>query len=231
MLGVLIRHPFLFLDIKMSNGLQPYFDMLADFMVAVDFPNNFKAPLNLLSTDAGDFALIPAVEQWLYQETGRITLAAKDVDSQSDPAGLLLRRKNSAEIQYSAELNTCWKRFVVAKEIAHLVIEEIYGDAVIDVKDLLNSVSLPKSQGIYGCYDIEDARGLSELLAVFIAEYLLVPWFATDDIRTSNKTPQQLAVEYRVPVYLIEIRQLADDDQLLRDIKDAYERRLAQINS
>lgn len=41
--------------------------------------------------------------------------------------GRLLRYGNRAEIHVSSELNTCWTRFVAAKELAHLLLDPIDG--------------------------------------------------------------------------------------------------------
>src|SRR5882724_5124774 len=57
-------------------------------------------------------------------------------------AGMLLRYDDHADIIYSMDQSTCWRRFVVCKELAHLLIdteaEHFTQDTVSLVQELIN---------------------------------------------------------------------------------------------
>ncbi len=71
-----------------------------------------------------------------------ITLHRKDWDGR-DLKSRLLRYKNHATIRYARNLNLCWRRFVICKELAHLAFDkedQFTSDYARLAQDLVNEL-------------------------------------------------------------------------------------------
>jgi len=67
---------------------------------------------------------IPPLAQIAKDDTGlEIKYRKLNLDQPGQIRGRLLRYRDRAYIEYSSELNTCWTRFVVCKELCHLILD------------------------------------------------------------------------------------------------------------
>lgn len=216
------------------HTVHPYFDMLADFMVASNFRERFESPLYLLEDEKYPerFSLIPEICRWLEIDRSLIELKARDIVG-SDPSGMIeIFENGGGKISYANDLNPCWKRFVIIKELLHLVIEQLnYSDLPkIDVSEMLSSVCRPGASNIVNCYDTNTSNGFAEQSAWLLAEQLIVPWFENEKIITSSKSDYDEAFEYRAPRHIIfSIRQR--DVSICKAIESAYDRRKEGVRS
>jgi hypothetical protein len=145
--------------------------------------------------------LIPAVASRLgTPHGGKFIISAQECDWQASKIrGILLRYNARAEILYSAQLNLCWKRFVVCKELAHLLIDENNEHYTVDPISLVYRMItdvLPK-------YD-DDLE--SERLAMFAAIELLIPWCLRNEFISmviDAKTDLEIAHYFRVPQAIV----------------------------
>lgn len=99
-----------------------------------------------------------------------------------DLYGLLLRYKDSAEIVVAADMRYCWRRFVVCKELAHLILDtpksQSYTvDPVALVQSLISNI------GDLGT----DNAIASEHLATLAAHEMIVPWCMREQIYEMEK--------------------------------------------
>lgn len=67
---------------------------------------------------------IDPLAQIVKDDTGlEIEYRKLNLDQPGQIRGRLLRYKDIAYIEYNSELNTCWTRFVVCKELCHLILD------------------------------------------------------------------------------------------------------------
>lgn len=67
---------------------------------------------------------IDPLAQIVKDDTGLgIECRKLNLDQPGQIRGRLLRYKDIAYIEYNSELNTCWTRFVVCKELCHLILD------------------------------------------------------------------------------------------------------------
>lgn len=115
--------------------------------------------------------------------------------------GALLRYQNHAKIIYALDLTTCWRRFVVAKEISHLLFDDENSyttDPALLVGALLSEI--PFSDGPM-------AAVTSEQLAAVMAIELLLPHQERDHVEKLVRdgfSPLKIAMIYRVPAKIVE---------------------------
>jgi len=207
----------------------PFFDMLADFMLASDFKQRFQAPLNILEdpNNPNDFALIPEICKYLDIDPARIILQAKDI-ADFDPAGMIeIFEDGGARISYTNEASLCWKRFIIIKELMHLVIERLdYSNLPpISIPDMLASVCNPGALNLLDCYDVKTSLGQAEQSAWVLAEQIIIPWFVNDPVRANKTSDFTEAFNYRAPKNLIENRRIGEHTPS-NVMSDAYERRI-----
>lgn len=204
-----------------------YLDMLADYFLAVSYCEHYTKPLPL-KVDGENFSLIGSIDDYLYEGRGEITLSAKNVED-SDPMGMLLSKENGADILYSNDLNACWKRLVVAKELVHLIIDqlefaEFSGESI---RELLAAITNHTDARCFDGYDHDTKLGKVEGVARILSELVLVPWFEYESIKNSDQPPIEIAQEYRVPVQLIDAINMGYRDQLAKSMNESYMARAA----
>lgn len=116
--------------------------------------------------------------------------------------GALVRYPEKAVIHYSLSLNTCWRRFVVTKEMAHLIIDKcdsFTNDPVQLVTDLIADMSLA---------DDPSAQFASEKIAGIAATGILLPHLERGNItsmRDEGASARKIATVYRVPAVAVEL--------------------------
>ena len=118
--------------------------------------------------------------------------------------GRVLRYKDHAVIEYSSELNTCWERFVVTKELCHLMLDADE-DYTKDVEELVKC--------LVSCNILEGEpkpAERSEFMCSFAAAELLAPIKIRRDLyeneyRNNNLTTMQIADIFKIPGHYIEI--------------------------
>lgn len=117
-------------------------------------------------------------------------------------AARLDRYNLSSSIWYSEQLNSCWSRFYIAKELVHV----LCGDTKNFTKKplpLIDSIinDIPLTE------DMEDC--MLEIQAFYGAIELLLPEHLHDklyELSKNNKTNREIAEEFRVPEKIIEYR-------------------------
>lgn len=121
--------------------------------------------------------------------------------------GGVKRYQNSATILYAGDLSTCWRRFVIAKELSHVIFdqEDNYTKNPIElVGSLLAGIAL--SEGAI-------AAVTSEQHAVLMAMELILPHSCRDEIEGMHRSgfsTLKIATEFRVPERVVE-NYLRDD--------------------
>lgn len=128
--------------------------------------------------------------------------------------GALLRYHNGATIIYSAELNTCWRRFVIAKELAHLIFDDsrtFTKNPVELIGTLLSGID-PASGA--------NAALTSEKLAAIMAVELLLPHVERARVvqmKSQGDSPLRIGSTYRVPAKVVETFLSADYERIAND--------------
>lgn len=132
--------------------------------------------------------------------------------------GRILRYEDRALIEYSQELNTCWERFVITKELCHLLIDEPadYTDDIENLVDCLISCNLTRNGK-------PSAAEVSEHMCTIAALELLVPIKIRRDFYDSLKRNEitliQVAHAFRIPAHYIELL-----------FSDAYRKHIDEIH-
>lgn len=154
-------------------------------------------PINLVNE------LIPFLQEKLTEQNGKdfniILEPKKWVGGQI--FGALLRYADHVKILYSMDLNTCWRRFVVAKELSHLLFDSTESYTT-DPAELVTSLlsEIPLSDG-------PSAQATSEQLAAIMAIELLLPHQEREKIESlfnSGVSVRRIALDYRVPAKIVE---------------------------
>lgn len=145
--------------------------------------------------------------------------------AQGDPSGdpikaLLVRKERAVKIYVSERENFCHKRFYVAKELCHLLIDDAGGSQYVheahDITRLLKDLLAEHTkEPDYPAYD-------SEMCAFWGACEMLLPPEFTDKAlellnRGSGDDLYQAALHFRIPKGLIEQRYLEDT------VRDVFE--------
>ncbi|ORU90632.1 MAG: hypothetical protein A6F71_06640 [Cycloclasticus sp. symbiont of Poecilosclerida sp. M] len=116
-------------------------------------------------------------------------------------AARLDRYNDVSKIWYSSTLNTCWSRFFIAKELAHIICgnEQNYTKSLLPLVDsIIHGIPLTE--------EMEDC--MLEHQAFYGAIELLLPEHLYDDLYTqaNAKTNRELAEHFRVPENIIDYR-------------------------
>ena len=171
-----------------------------------------------------------------YKLKKKIRIIEFDHDLAPDINGVCLEKTNSAIIYINKGLNFCHRRFIVAKELSHLLMNAV--DSKLRITTTENELLDLLSFLTTGLGVANDCKK-SEIIAYFGAMELLIPkqyfnshWFQ------SNNNDHDIAVQIKCPTQIIEIRKTGDinktftkvyqnpDVELTRIISLAYERPL-----
>lgn len=133
-----------------------------------------------------------------------IRIVEFDYDSAPDINGICIEQTNSAIIYINKGLNFCYRRFVVAKELSHLLMNAIDSKLRITTtkNELLDLVSF-LTMDLTAKNDGEE----SERIAYFGAIELLIPkQYFNSDWFQSQDNDHNVAVQIRCPTQVVEIR-------------------------
>lgn len=117
---------------------------------------------------------------------------------------LLLRYDGAAEIRVSNRLNRCWTRFSVAKELCHLLVDDLIEYRTADPVELAMDLISGRRTTM---------PGISETRAEYGAIELLLPWHTRPEIAkmvSDGASTYQIAYRYRVPEKYVSV--LTDSD-------------------
>jgi hypothetical protein len=117
-----------------------------------------------------------------------------------------LRYENKAEISFASTLHPFWQRYIVTKELAHLLIDT--------PKDYTETPSAVIAQIIAGIplvllresEESGDSSYQSEKLACIAAIEMLLPWRFRDEVQNlQNKGngPQEIGAAFEVPPHIV----------------------------
>jgi Zn-dependent peptidase ImmA (M78 family) len=142
--------------------------------------------------------LIPAVAKKLSTNAAhpyKIELKCQNWQA-NQISGWLEREASSATIYFSASLNACWSRFVVCKELAHLLIDSevkhFTKNPIALVQELISKLPTAKF----------DRDMNSEHLAMIAAVEMLLPWQLRPEMKNmvkANKSDYEIALQFRAP--------------------------------
>ncbi len=151
-----------------------------------------------------DSVVLPAVAGFVTTPNGlpyKISLDCKNWPA-NQLSGMLFRYPDRAEVIYSSTLNTCWARFVVCKELVHLLIDtepkHFTKNPVALVQEIINK--LPS----VAC--VEELN--SESLAIVGAVEMLLPWHLRkkmEDMMASGASDYAIALEFRAPEKIVNL--------------------------
>lgn len=116
--------------------------------------------------------------------------------------GQLIRREANATIIVSKQQSRCWKRFVICKELAHLLIDDDDDTRTTDMESHIQGLTSDAKQ-----FNFDDALG-SEYDAIILAAEILVPWIDRENLKSmlaAGKTPNEIAHFYKVPEKIIDM--------------------------
>ena len=142
--------------------------------------------------------LVPAVASQVITENGRpykIELYCKNWQA-NQLSGWVDRYADHAEIYYSTSLNCCWARWVICKELAHLLIdtkdEHFTKDPKNLVQELVSGLAIPH----------ENHQVNSEYLAMIAAIEMMFPWKYREDMKLlmlGGKTDYEITFSFKAP--------------------------------
>ena len=129
--------------------------------------------------------------------------------------GRFHRYNDYAEVWISKELNGCWTRYIAAKELSHLIIDNSTESMSTDMdKTILWIIEDGMKQGIDSALD-------SENTAAHLAAELLMPYETSQPLlRDASVSNIDIAKRFRVPLRVVEAMKFKSDYLDMRD--EAY---------
>jgi len=144
--------------------------------------------------------LLPALTKRLSEKSPFSIVVSCRMWNTKQVSGLLQRYSDHARIIYSGHLNTCWGRFVLCKELAHLLVDtgdhQFTRDPVSLVQQIITKIPLG---GI-------DNDVHSENLAAIAATEMLLPWkFRKQMVEdfSNGKSDMEIAKQFSVPELIV----------------------------
>lgn len=157
------------------------------------------------------------------------TIAIKEFDDSLAPDvnGICLEQENSATIYVNQKLNTCYRRFIVAKELSHLLMNSANPGLRI-VKSKQHSLDLIAFLTTNSKSENDGQE--SEKTAWWGAIELLIPkdYFDSDWFQSQNND-HNIALQIKCPTQIIELRKTTKIDALFQIIYDLPESSLAHM--
>lgn len=138
------------------------------------------------------------------------TITIKEFDNELAPhiQGTLIEKEKSAVIYVNRDLNFCWRRFIVAKELNHLLMNRtkpsLREEDLDTIKELLSNLLTPtEAPSTY--------PETSEYMAYLGAIELLLPKQFIDN-KILSLTDKDLAEKLKIPIRVANVRRSFDDD-------------------
>lgn len=120
--------------------------------------------------------------------------------------GRYQKYEKSADIWIDANLNTCWKRYVVAKELSHLIVDTKSTSFTTDINKL---VLWMIKDGMPA--DVNDALDSEHIAAQFAAE-LLLPYNSTQHLLKDDSVSDiSIASKFKVPLRIVQVMKFRPD--------------------
>lgn len=152
------------------------------------------------------FKIVQVTPPLLDLAKGKIGTAVRirRVDSGDDNPvyGYVEPGKNETIVRYRSALNTCWRRFTVAKELFH-----IYAGIAEDLGSRGSSAITQAAMDARKAVPNDDKQLEDETAAFYLALEYLVPWRLRDqfnDLRDAAATTYQIAKVFMIPRPFIE---------------------------
>lgn len=158
-------------------------------------------------------SLLDIIEQKINKS---ICIKYFDDNMAPDVNGFVVEKEKSADIYVKKSLNFCYRRFIAAKELNHLLMNKNgnlktveYVTEFIELVSFLMLDSTPKDDG-----------QASENIAYYGAMELLIPkqYFESDWFK-SNNSNHDISVQLRCPTQIIEIRK---DKEIQKKFLEIY---------
>lgn len=129
-------------------------------------------------------------------------------------AARLDRFKDKSNIWYSDQLNTCWSRFYIAKELVHIICgdEKNFTTNIMELMDAIIN-------GVHVISLTEETNGIHlEILAFLGAIEILIPEHLYQELyeMSQHKTEREIAEYYKIPEQIITYR-LSDNIKKIFD--------------
>jgi Zn-dependent peptidase ImmA (M78 family) len=166
-----------------------------------------KTPMSI------DEELIRQIGTYLNFQKGKYIAVLPIETSNKLILGKLRHFSTHVEVLFNdTALNPCWRRYIIAKELFHLLMSKDNEGITEDIDKLVDGLF----NATYGYSDDID----HELLAVLFAADFLLPYSLTQDkIKDPLITSAQIAEEFKAPKNIVDLLSI-DKHIILRD--DAY---------
>lgn len=190
------------------KALNDTLTVVRDVATALERGGKLSFPVPLI----GDDAIVGEIKKRIIKKHGAYDIVINRRDYRNGQFhSCYFRYTNLAEINYSADLNVCWSRFAICKEVAHLLIDDETCHFTTDVTGLIQEL-ITSAPTVHAKTPIG-----SETLGLMAALELLMPWkirpvmFA---MRDSGQTDREIAEFVRVPEKYVNIMLRSDYGKL-----------------
>ena len=130
--------------------------------------------------------------------------------------GRFQKYRTHTNIWISKDLNSCWKRYVAAKELSHLIVDTKNSAMTTDIRA---TVMWMIRDGM--CISANDALSSEHIAAQFAAE-LLLPYKYTQALLEDNSVNEMdIAKQFKVPLRIIQTMRFTEN--YLSNRRAAYE--------
>lgn len=151
----------------------------------------------------------------------------KEFDEELAPGiqGFLVEKDSCATIYVSRSLNFCWRRFIVAKELSHLLMNKINPSLRLQNVQDCNEIKALLSVLLTHSEKANTSAEISEYMAYLGALELLMPKQYMDQIIQS--TDQKIADKLRIPIQASDLRKSKNDS--FEDVYQSFDIDLVRV--
>jgi hypothetical protein len=126
-----------------------------------------------------------------------------------------------ARIQYSSDLNFCWERFVICKEMYHCIIDTNLKNRVTNMTDLLKLAEYLVDDTVSNLepFSPHGTEQQAEILALETLFPLELRLHHQADYTANKITDHQLALRYRIPEYYARLAMYPNYTRIVQGIR------------
>lgn len=167
--------------------------------ISTDYFNNNNYPIiKVLSSNTSDKSIVGYINQ-LHDSGLNIEVFKLDYQQRFINGRLQRYIDNRVLVCVSDKLNTCWSRYVVTKELTHLIIDKNNESFTTNVDMLVNWI-------IDGLNVTIDKPIESEHVAAHLAAEILIPYSSSQELlKNSAISTYDIALRYSVPKKIVEL--------------------------
>jgi hypothetical protein len=167
--------------------------------------------------------ILPAVKNLISRRTPpEFSIRLQQIEARNEQVfGMLLRFEEHAIIKFPSSLNTCWQRFVICKELGHLILDGEDSHQTTNMQALI--------QGLIASGPPSEMGNIvwNEYMGVYFALEVLIPWRIRArlvEMKKAGTTDYEIGKLCRCPEKFVNVMLSGDYGLMSNSIHEALDR-------